>query len=114
VSSGALQLGKMLGDTSGTITSSISLINKVGDIMNTSASSMYASSLAFERAVNNLASSLDRIPKTITLSIAPLSLNVSFNTPSVLAAIQQSISGITLNVAQQIQNAINIFKTKEM
>jgi hypothetical protein len=75
---------------------------------------MYASSLAFERAVNNLASSLDRIPKTITLSIAPLSLNVSFNTPSVLAAIQQSISGITLNVAQQIQNAINIFKTKEM
>lgn len=114
VSSGTLKLAEILGQTSGTITSSISLINKVGDIMNTSASSMYASSLAFERAVNNLASSLDRIPKTITLSIAPLSLNVSFNTPSVLAAIQQSISGITLNVAQQIQNAINIFKTKEM
>ena len=114
VSSGTLKLAEILGSTSGTITSSISLIDKVGDIMNTSASSMYASSLAFERAVNNLASSLDRIPKTITLSIAPLSLNVSFNTPSVLAAIQQSISGITLNVAQQIQNAINIFKTKEM
>ena len=104
--SGAVQLGTNLVQAAGTITSSISLIDKVGAIMNSSSASMYSSSLAFERAVNNLASALDRVPKTITLAIAPLSLNVSFNTPSILAAIQQSISNITGNVAAMIDTAI--------
>jgi hypothetical protein len=114
VASGASLLGSNLAQTAGTITSSISLINKVGGIMNTSASSMYASSLAFERAVNNLVSSLSLIPKTITLAIAPLSLNVSFNTASVLTAIQQSLSGITTNVASMISSAIMNNNKNEM
>ena len=104
--SGAVQLGTNLVQAAGTITSSISLIDKVGAIMNSSSASMFSSSLAFERAVNNLASALSLIPKTITLAIAPLSLNVSFNTPSVLAAIQQSLTGITTNVASMIDSAI--------
>ena len=106
VSSAVIQLGTSFGQAAGTITSSMSLIDKVGSLMNSSSSAMYSSSLAFERAVNNLASALDRVPKTINLAIAPLSLNVSFNTPSVLAAIQQSLSGITTNVAGMIRSAI--------
>jgi len=106
VASGASLLGSNLAQTAGTITSSISLIDKVAAMMNSSSASMYSSSLAFERAVNNLTSALSLIPKTITLAIAPLSLNVNFNTPSVLTAIQQSLSGITTNVAGMIDSAI--------
>jgi hypothetical protein len=114
VASGASLLGSNLAETAGTITSSISLINKVASTINTSSSSMYSSSLAFERAVNNLTSSLSLIPKTITLAIAPLSLNVSFNTASVLTAIQQSLSGITTNVASMISSAIMNNNKNEM
>jgi hypothetical protein len=46
--------------------------------------------------------------------MSPLLLNISFNTPSVLQAIQQSLSGITLNIAAQIQNAITGFKRNEL
>ena len=104
--SGAVQLGTNLVQAAGTITSSISLIDKVGAMMNSSSASMFSSSLAFERAVNNLASALDRVPKTITLDIAPLSLNVNFNTPSILLALQQSVASITTNVAGMIRSAI--------
>ena len=104
--SGAVQLGTNLVQAAGTITSSISLIDKVGAMMNSSSASMFSSSLAFERAVNNLASALDRVPKTITLAIAPLSLNVNFNTPSILLALQQSVASITTNVAGMIDSAI--------
>jgi hypothetical protein len=114
VASGALQLGTSLAQAAGTITSSISLIDQVGSIMRDSSSSMRDSSNALSITLNRLSASLGGIPSTINLAIAPLSLNVSFNTPSVLAAIQQSLSGITLNIAEQIRNAITGFQRDEL
>ena len=106
VASGSLTLGKTLEVVSGSFNSASSTFSQAISIMNTAASAMNSASRNFQVAVNDLTSALDRIPKTITLAIAPLSLNVSFNTPSILLAIQQSLSGITLNVAGMIASAI--------
>jgi len=110
VESGANTLGKTLEVVSGSFNSASSTFSQAISIMNTAASAMNNASRNFQVAVNDLTSALDRIPKTITLAIAPLSLNVSFNTPSVLLAIQQSLSGITLNVAAMIASAIRANK----
>jgi len=112
--SGARTLGKTLEVVSGSFNSASSTFNQAISIMNTAASAMNSASRNFQVAVNDLTSALDRIPSTINLAIAPLSLNVSFNTPSVLLAIQQSLSGITLNVAAQIRNAITGFQRDEL
>lgn len=106
VAVGAGTLNQTLQVVSGSFNSASSTFNQAISIMNTAASAMNSASRNFQVAVNDLTSALDRIPKTITLAIAPLSLNVSFNTPSILLAIQQSLSGITLNVAGMIASAI--------
>ena len=106
VAVGAGTLNQTLQVVSGSFNSASSTFSQAISIMNTAASAMNSASRNFQVAVNDLTSALDRIPKTITLAIAPLSLNVSFNTPSILLAIQQSLSGITLNVAGMIASAI--------
>jgi hypothetical protein len=113
ISSGTLSLSRALEAVSGSFNSASSTFNQAISIMNTSASAMNSSSRDFQTAVNDLTSAL-RIPDTITLAVAPLSLNVSFNTASVLNAIQQSLSGITLNIASQIQTAISGIRKDEL
>ena len=114
VAVGARTLNQTLQVVSGSFNSASSTFNQAVSIMNTAASAMNSSSRNFEMAVNDLTSALDRIPSTINLAMSPLLLNISFNTPSVLQAIQQSLSGITLNIAAQIQNAITGFKRNEL
>jgi hypothetical protein len=114
VAVGAGTLNQTLQVVSGSFNSASSTFNQAVSIMNTAASAMTSSSRNFEMAVNDLTSALDRIPSTINLAMSPLLLNISFNTPSVLQAIQQSLSGITLNIAAQIQNAITGFKRNEL
>ena len=114
VAVGAGTLNQTLQVVSGSFNSASSTFNQAVSIMNTAASAMNSSSRNFEMAVNDLTSALDRIPSTINLAMSPLLLNISFNTPSVLQAIQQSLSGITLNIAAQIQNAITGFKRNEL
>ena len=112
--SSSMILNQTLQAVSGSFNSANSIFNQAASIMNSASFAMRDSSNSFRDTINDLNSALAGIPDTINLAMSPLTLNVSFDTQSVLTAIQQSLSGITLNVSNMIASAIKAERNNEM
>lgn len=97
------------------ITSANQSLNQSGSILNSATSAFTNGANTFSNAINSLTTSLNSFSNEMIVNVAPIGLNINFNSTSVVEAVRSAISQIESSVLDNLTAFVQRqIKTDEM